>query len=48
MAQSKQPNSEYTSQLDKTKKQDYKVLLTKFEEDMITLKRNTKDYSKTI
>ena len=48
MAQSKKPSTEYASSLDPSKKQDYKKLLTKFEEDMITLKRNTKDYSKNI
>ena len=34
--------------MDPNKKQDYKILLTKFEEDMVQLKRNTKDYSKNI
>jgi hypothetical protein len=48
ISQSKKPSSEYTSQLDPNKKQDYKALLTKFEEEMIVLKRNTKEYSKNI
>ena len=44
MAQSKKPISE----TDTSKKQDYKILLTKFEEDLISLKRNSREYTKSV